>query len=148
MAGEELRLRDLPIGEKVNFSQSFVSMRLRSIEKEGEVVYNDTTWFFPSSVLEHAVIRTRRTGDTICRAGSTCTKELRRFMNEVHIPPRFRDRLLLVAEGKETLWLPAFGHSAGFTDAKSEAKYRETNSGNESAEDSKLYALEFFGGDV
>ena len=147
-ADQEIALCDLPIGEKINFSQSFVSMRLRSIEKEAEVVYNDTTWIFPYSVLEHAVIRTRRPGDTICRAGNTCTKELRRFMNEVHIPPRFRDRVLLVAEGQETLWLPPFAHAVGFTDAVSEAKYRETGSKDEGAQEERLYVLEFFGGDA
>lgn len=145
MAEEEIALRNLPLGEKINFSQSFVSMRLRSIEKEAEVVYNDTTWIFPSTVLEHAVIRTRRQGDTICRAGNTCTKELRRFMNEVHILPRYRDRVLLVAEGQETLWLPAFGHAVGYTDALSEARYRETTLENESAGERTLYVLEFFG---
>ena len=69
-------------------------------------------------------------------------------MNEVHIPPRFRDRVLLVAEGQETLWLPPFAHAVGFTDAVSEAKYRETGSKDEGAQEERLYVLEFFGGDA
>ena len=154
----EMRLCDLPLGEKINFSQSFVQMRLRSIEKEAEVVYNNLTWFFSKSALEGAVVRTRRTGDTIVRAGNDCRKELRRFMNEVRIPGRFRDRLLLVAKGNETLWLPTFAHAVGFTDAESEAKCRAEVSGeieetggkpadDRSAvlfEKEKWYALEFF----
>ena len=143
LEGEVLPLRDLPLGEIVNFSQSFVSMRLRSVENEGHIVYNNLTWFFPSSVLEDTVIRTRRQGDTILRAGNTCHKELRRFMNEVHIPPRFRDRMLLVAKGQEILWLPGFAHSVGFTDAESEGKYRAMILENKSEEN--LFALEFFG---
>lgn len=142
-AGEILPLRDLPLGEIVNFSQSFVSMRLRSVENEGHIVYNNLTWFFPSSVLEDTVIRTRRQGDTILRAGNTCHKKLRRFMNEAHILPRFRDRVLLAAKGQEILWLPGFAHSVGFTDAESEGKYRAMISENKSEE--ALFALEFFG---
>ena len=137
----EVRLSDLTPGEKVNFSQSFVQMRLRSVEKGERIVYNNLTWFFPSSVLKDVVIRTRRQGDTILRAGNTCTKELRRFMNEVHIPSRFRDRILLAARGNEILWLPMFGHAVGFTDEISEAKYGKTLS--EDGED-ELFALEFF----
>lgn len=140
---EEIALSELPLGEMVNFSQSFVQMRLRSVEKEGHLVYNNLTWFFPSSVLEDTVIRTRRTGDTILRAGNTCHKELRRFMNEAHIPPRFRDRMLLAAKGQEILWLPGWAHSVGFTDAESEGKYRAMKSEDTGAE--KLFALEFFG---
>ena len=125
-AAEEMRLSDLPIGEIVNFCQSFVRMRLRFVEKEAEVVYNNLTWFFPESALKDAVIRTRRQGDRLCRAGNAVTKELRRFMSEMRIPARFRDQLLLVARGNDVLWLPAFGHAVGFTDEESFAKYRET----------------------
>lgn len=140
---EEIALSELPLGEIVNFSQSFVQMRLRSVEKEGHIVYNNLTWFFPSSVLEDTVIRTRRAGDTICRAGNTCHKELRRFMNEEHIPPRFRDRMLLAAKGQEVLWLPGSAHAVGFTDEGSEGKYRAMISEDGGGEE--LFALEFFG---
>ena len=141
-AGEEIALRDMPVGEIVKFSQSFVRMRLRFIEKGAHVVYNNLTWLFPSSVREDAVIRTRRQGDTICRAGSSCTKELRRFMNEVQIPPRFRDRVLLVSKGQETQWLPTFGHAVGATDAISEEKY--IRSLPEDRGEEQFFVLEFF----
>ena len=146
----EVALKDLPVGEMVNFSQRFGQMRLRFIEKEAEVVYNNLTWFFPYSELEGAVIRTRRNGDTMCRAGSDTRKSLRRFMNEAQIPPRFRDRLLLVARGSETLWLPTFAHAVGFTDCESEQKFRKQRAENRGPEgDSgkngeRLMALEFF----
>ncbi len=132
---EVLPLTALPIGKIVNFSQSFVRIRLLSIEKEDEVVYNDTTWFFPESILGKAVLRTRREGDTLKRAGSSVTKELRRFMTEVQFPVRFRDRVLLVMEDEKTLWFPGFAHAVGFTDPLSREKY-----GNDKGE--KLYKLE------
>ena len=140
LAGEELALENLPIGEMINFSQSFLQIRLRFVEKEAEVVYNNLTWFFPSSALKGAVIRTRRTGDTISRAGSSIRKELRRFMNEAKIPPRFRDRMLLIAREQETLWLPGLAHAVGFTDALSEERFKGMSSEDR---EEKLMALEF-----
>ena len=133
---EVLPLAALPIGEIVNFSQSFVRIRLLSIEKEDEVVYNDTTWFFPESALEKAVLRTRREGDTLKRAGSSVTKELRRFMTEVQFPVCFRDRVLLVMAEEKTLWFPGFAHAVGFTDPLSRERYGD-------GKGEKLYRLEF-----
>lgn len=141
---QEIALSELPIGEKVNFCQSFAPMRLRFLENEGDIVYNNLTWFFPSSVLSDAVIRTRRQGDTISRAGSSCTKELRRFMNEAQIPQRFRDRVLLVGRGKETLWLPGVAHAVGFTDAASAEKYRAEREKETGGREEPLCVLEFF----
>lgn len=131
-----LPLRDLPLGEIVNFSQSFVKIRLVSIEKEDEVVYNDTTWFFPESMVGKAVLRTRRKGDTLHRAGSSVTKELRRFMTEVRFPVRFRDKVLLVMEDSRTLWFPGYAHAVGFTDPLSREKYGKDH-------EEKLFKLEF-----
>ena len=114
-----------PSGEKVNFSQRFGRIRLHRIVKEEPLIYNDLTWFFPESLLENAVIRTRRQGDRFSRAGSSCTKQLRRYMNELGIPPRFRDRVILLAEGDRVLWIPGWAHAEGFTDAESERRCRE-----------------------
>lgn len=140
----EIPLASLPLGEMVNFSQSFVKMRLLSIEKEAEVVYNSSTWFLPESILSRGVIRTRREGDICCRAGTGVTKELRRFMNEVAIPPRFRDRVLLVMDGQKTLWMPGFLHGEGFTDPASREKYEAARHGKCTDGPEKLYMLELF----
>ena len=117
-----IQLASVPMGETVNFSQSFPQIRLRSIEKDGHLVYNDSTWFFPHFYLDGAVLRTRREGDRFKRAGSSCEKELRRYMSELHIPARFRDRVLLVAKGSEVLWIPGVAHAGGFTDETSRIK--------------------------
>lgn len=120
---QELPLSSIPCGKNVNFFQSFVRIRLDSIEKEAEVVYNDTTWFIPESVLGKAVLRTRKEGDSVCRAGTSLTKDLRRFMNDVHIPADVRDQLLLVAEEDRVLWVPGHLHAVGFIDAPSREKF-------------------------
>lgn len=125
-AGRELPLATIPCGKIINFFQSFVRIRLDSIEKEAEVVYNDTTWFIPESVLGRAVLRTRKEGDTVCRAGTSLNKDLRRFMNDVHIPADERDQLLLVAEEDRVLWVPGHLHAIGFIDAPSREKYFES----------------------
>ncbi len=117
-----IELSQLPTGETVNFSQSFPQIRLCCIEKDCHVVYNSSTWFFPQLCLEGAVLRTRREGDRFKRAGSSCSKELRRYMSELHIPARLRDRVLLVAVGNEILWIPGFAHAVGYTDEFSRGK--------------------------
>ncbi|MBO4687924.1 MAG: tRNA lysidine(34) synthetase TilS [Clostridiales bacterium] len=116
-------------GKKVNFSQRFAQIRLRRIEKRTPLIYNNLTWFFPESALEGAVLRTRKAGDTFSRAGSGCTKQLRRYMNEIGIPMRYRDRVVLAADGEKVLWIPGTAHAEGFTDAVSEERYRTSQEG-------------------
>lgn len=153
--GRELPLTSIPCGKMINFFQSLTKIRLVSIEKEAEVVYNNTTWFFSESIMGRAVLRTRKEGDTVCRAGTSLTKELRRFMNDEHIPADVRDRLLLVADGNRILWVPGHLHAEGFTDRISREKYlaSETSGVSKSdgssgisweGEDGKLYGLTLF----
>ena len=139
--GEEIRISQLPLGEKVNFSQRFGQIRLRRIVKGEPLIYNNLTWFFPESALDGAVIRTRRTGDSFSRAGSGCTKQLRRYMTELGIPPRFRDRMVLAAREDQVLWIPGLAHAEGFTDELSGERFREARP-KEDGE--SLYCLEIF----
>ena len=61
-------------------------------------------------------------------------------MNEAKIPPRFRDRMLLIAREQETLWLPGLSHAVGYTDALSEERFKGMSSEDR---EEKLMALEF-----
>ena len=65
-------------------------------------------------------------------------------MNEAQIPQRFRDRVLLIGRGKETLWLPGVAHAVGFTDAFSAEKYRAEMEKETNGRGEALCVLEFF----
>ena len=65
-------------------------------------------------------------------------------MNEAQIPQRFRDRVLLIGRGKETLWLPGVAHAVGFTDAFSAEKYRAEMEKETNGRGEALCVLDFF----
>lgn len=58
-------------------------------------------------------LRTRRPGDTYRPAGRGITKSLRKWMNEQAIPPDQRDRLPLLADGSEVVWVCGAGFAEG-----------------------------------
>ena len=58
------------------------------------------------------VVRSRRPGDFFRPAGRGVRKSLRKWMNEAAIPSEERDRLPLLADGSEILWI----YGAGFAD--------------------------------
>lgn len=65
--------------------------------------------------LSHSalVLRSRRPGDRFRPAGRGVSKSLRKFMNEAAVPLQERDRLPLLADGSEVLWLCGFGFADG-----------------------------------
>lgn len=58
-------------------------------------------------------LRTRLPGDTYRPAGRGITKPLRKWMNEQAIPPDQRDRLPLLADGSEVVWVCGAGFADG-----------------------------------
>lgn len=55
------------------------------------------------------VFRTRRAGDRFCLPKRCITKSVKRLFNEWKIPQEQRDRLLLLANGSEILWIEGIG---------------------------------------
>ena len=58
-------------------------------------------------------LRTRLPGDTYRPAGRGIAKSLRKWMNEQAIPPSERDRLPLLADGSEVIWVCGAGFADG-----------------------------------
>ena len=96
------------------------------VENPSHVVYNGQAWYCLATDLAGAVIRTRRQGDTISRAGGGGSKLLRRYLTDQKIPLPVRDLLLFVAKGKDVLWIPGIAHATGFTDEISQERYNLT----------------------
>ena len=55
--------------------------------------------------------RNRRAGDHFRPAGRGVTKSLKKLFNEAKIEPLLRDRVLLLDDGKEIVWMEGFGPS-------------------------------------
>lgn len=60
-------------------------------------------------ITQDLVVRTRLPGDYFVSRGNSVRKPLRRFLSEKKIPKEQRDRLLLIANGSEVLFLEGFG---------------------------------------
>ena len=58
-------------------------------------------------------LRCRQPGDRFRPAGRGLAKELRKWMNEAHIPPAQRDALPLLAAGSEVVWVLGEGFAEG-----------------------------------
>ena len=59
------------------------------------------------------VLRCRQPGDTFRPAGRGIRKELRKWMNEMGIPPQQREHLPLLAAGSEVVWVCGAGFAEG-----------------------------------
>lgn len=84
------------------------------IENDNDIVYNNTTEYFHLDRIDGCVIRHRLPGDRIHPLGRNCGKNLKKFLNEQGIRPEDRDRLPLVACGREIVWLPGFAAGQAF----------------------------------
>lgn len=58
-------------------------------------------------------LRTRQPGDRFAPAGRACHKTLKKYLNELAVPPEQRSLLPLLACGNEVLWLWGSGFAAG-----------------------------------
>ncbi len=71
------------------------------------------------------VLRCRLPGDRFRPSGRGISKSLRKFMNEESVPPRERDRLPLLADGSEVVWLYGFGFADGLAPDEGSRKVLE-----------------------
>ena len=62
-------------------------------------------------ITDNTLFRNRRPGDTFTQSGRKCTKSLKKLFNELHISPDKRDKLALLANGNEVLWIEGIGVS-------------------------------------
>lgn len=122
---EEVRISFDPDGYLVRTRIPNSSWYLETIvvENPAQVVYNNQAWYCAATDLEGAVIRTRRQGDRILRAGNSGSKLFRRYLTDRKIPLPVRDLVLLAARGSDVLWVPGLIHAVGFTDAISHERY-------------------------
>jgi tRNA(Ile)-lysidine synthase len=85
------------------------------IENDAKIVYNDAMEYFRLDRLQGSVVRHRMPGDYIRPAGRLGGKTLKKYLNEQKIPIEERPRLIVVAKGRDIVWLPGLAAGADFT---------------------------------
>ena len=112
----------------VQIPNSAYILKVRIIENEAELEYNNLLWFCPVNAIDGGEItfgncKGSGTGFRIKKAGSSGSKELSRLMTDLKIPESARKQVLFFHKDGEVMWLPGFGHSVGFTNALSREKF-------------------------
>ena len=145
-----LDISDIPQdGEyRKEIPNSALILKIRIIENKEELEYNNLLWFCPINALSGGKITLGNTDGTgtafrMRRAGSSGSKELNRLMTDLKIPESARGNILFMANDGDVLWLPGFGHGAGFTNAVSREKYIANRaSGDEESEALVMFTIE------
>ncbi len=97
-----------------NWPELNLSLSAIFIEKESQIVYNDPMEYFRLDRIRGCVLRLRQPGDRIHPCRRQGGKTLKKFLNEQLVPPSQRNRLPLVALGREIVWLPGYTAGAEF----------------------------------
>ena len=92
--------------EKGSFQEKTQVVHKKDLKNVAD--YARITMLYPALTL-----RSRLPGDTYRPAGRGVTKPLRKWMNEQAIPPAERDRLPLLADGSEVVWVCGAGFAEG-----------------------------------
>lgn len=72
------------------------------------------------------------------KAGANGSKDLNRLMTDLKIPESSRGQILFIEDQGNVLWLPGFGHAAGFTNAVSRERYIASCNGEGSVPDTMI----------
>ena len=103
ISGNEKKIFDLPGG---------LTVRAEVFSREGktDIPSGAYTKWFDYDRIQETVFRTRRKGDvlSINMGGTIHKKPINKFMTDEKIPKRERDKLFLLANGREILWVPGY----------------------------------------
>lgn len=104
---------ELPFGHWVPLSGRNAEAYYGGVTELGKIQSNLTTFFFKKEKICGTIcVRPRKPGDTLCLPGRRGTKSLKKWMIELHIPARQRDRLPVLADGEGVLAVPGIGAAA------------------------------------
>lgn len=128
-----IRLADVHNGEGFTskIPNSAIKIKALRFEKEGELEYNNLSWFCPEGAIGEDGITIGNcegigTAFRMKKAGAKGSKELNRLMIDLKIPESARKYVVFASCGENILWLPGYGHGVGYTDAISRSKYIES----------------------
>lgn len=109
-AGGEIRLADFS-KKTDNFAFKVTEKTISVKEFLNKCEFNNKKFDFCcdcDKIVGNAVVRSRREGDKISPKGRHCTKSLKKFFNELHIPPEERQRVPVIADDCGVIGLGGF----------------------------------------
>lgn len=112
-----LPLRNLQIGRKKIIFQLVDKKEYEEKLKIHKLLFINAIDY--DTINDGTVIKNRRSGDKFCRYGRNVTKTIKKLFNEEKIPTKERDKILMLANGSNILWVEGQGVS-------SEAKVKES----------------------
>ncbi len=99
------RIYELPGGKKLR-------ILLKSYKKGQSIEKNKyTKWFDYGKIGKTLVLRTRRPGDYLTIAEDGKRKLLQNYFVDIHMPREERDRVVVLAAGRQILWVPGLRNS-------------------------------------
>lgn len=138
-------LRDITKNGEIctKIPNSAINLKARIIENKGDLEYNNFLWFCPFDVLQDGRITLSnrngiRSDLRMRKAGANGSKDLNRLMTDLKIPESSRGQILFIEDQGNVLWLPGFGHAAGFTNAVSRERYIASCNGEGSVPDTMI----------
>jgi tRNA(Ile)-lysidine synthase len=97
------------------FLEAFVEKREKNIEEYGNIRYNSLVQYFDYDKLKLGInIRNRGPGDVFKPFKSNGTKKLKEYFIDNKVPRDLRDKILLIAKGKEIVWVIGYKISDKF----------------------------------
>ena len=62
-------------------------------------------------IVGNVVVRSRKAGDEISIQGRNCTKNLKKYFNELHIPPEIRNSIPVIADDNGIIGIAGYAVS-------------------------------------
>ena len=116
-----LKEEQVPISEEVTFdlTQAEMDLKWRDVQIQCKLADNrqisdkaleksDTSWFDCDIIKNSICFRTRRQGDYITIHSDGKTQKLKSYFINEKIPQEERDKILLVADGSEIVWIVGY----------------------------------------
>ncbi len=131
----------------VKIPNSALILKVRIIENENELEYNNLLWFCPKNAFEDGRITIGNCNGIkgtlrFRKAGSSGGKDLNRLMTDLKIPESARKQIIFIEKDGEILWLPGCGHGIGFTNAVSRERYIASMPEGTDAGELLMFAIE------
>ena len=94
-------------GRTEAFGRTFLCRTFERTGDESDMPYGGyKKWLDPGKIRESLVLRPRQAGDYFVFSREGGKKSLSRVMKDDHYPPHLRDKVPLLCQGSEVLWIP------------------------------------------
>lgn len=116
---------EIHVGKKVTFMSDEYIIReisLQELEKNKKIDKNYLNNCMDCDTINGKLfLRTRKSGDSFTFSNRKVTKSLKKLFTEDKIPQKLRDRLAILSDGKNIIWLENYGTNKDFR-VKAETK--------------------------